>query len=220
LCWRSKPTTPRARDRVLTDVEIVAFWRAASEERTEFAAVLKLLLLTGQRLSEVGGIRRVELSPDVATWTIPGERAKNHRTHVVPLAPPMREIVTNFAAEGDFVFSTNGGAAPVSIGSKIKLRLDASMGTSAWRLHDLRRTCATGMAEVGIAPHIIEAVLNHVSGHKAGVAGIYNRAQYAAEKKVALERWAAHVESLVAGKPANVVSMKEGMTGRGGQSIS
>jgi integrase len=107
---------------------------------------------------------------------------------------------------GDLVFTTDG-AHPVSIGSKIKRRLDAAMSIPSWRLHDLRRTAATGMAEIGIAPHIIEACLNHVSGHKAGVAGIYNRAAYAPEKKAALERWAAHVDGLISGKPANVVQM-------------
>ena len=77
-----------------------------------------------------------------------------------------------------------------------------------WRLHDLRRTAATGMAEIGVAPHIVEAALNHVCGARAGVAGIYNRAAYAAEKKAALERWAAHVERLVSGKPAKVVALR------------
>ena len=110
---------------------------------------------------------------------------------------------------GDVVFTTNG-KTPVTCGSKIKSRLDTRMKIAPWRLHDLRRTVATGMAEIGIAPHIIEAVLNHVSGAKAGVAGFYNRAQYAAEKKAALERSAAHVAGLVEGKPSNVVAMKAG----------
>ena len=79
-----------------------------------------------------------------------------------------------------------------------------------WRLHDLRRTCATGMAEIGIAPHIVEAVLNHISGAKGGIAGVYNRAQYATEKKAALERWAAHIEALISGRPAKVVPMRRG----------
>ncbi len=202
-----RPATQHARDRVLTNDEIVAFWWAAGAERAEFTAVLKLLLLTGQRRGEVVGMRRAELSGDFAVWTIPGTRTKNKRAHVVPLSAAARNIIAGVPTTGDIVFTTNG-KSPVSCGSKIKRRLDALMKNAPWRLHDLRRTAATGMAEIGIPPHIVEAVLNHVSGHKAGVAGIYNRAQYAAEKKVALERWAAHVEELIAGGPAtNVVPL-------------
>jgi integrase len=106
------------------------------------------------------------------------------------------------------------------IAAKIKRRLDAAIlalargerGADAvvpeWRLHDLRRTCATGMAELGIAPHIIEVMLNHISGYKAGVAGIYNRAEYPAERKAALERWAAHVRTVATGASAKVLALK------------
>lgn len=93
--------------------------------------------------------------------------------------------------------------------SKIKRRMDERMKIPPWRLHDLRRTAATGMAEIGIAPHIVEAALNHLSGAKAGVAGIYNRAQYAAEKKAALARWAQHVLGIVGGRAANVVPLEK-----------
>jgi integrase len=92
--------------------------------------------------------------------------------------------------------------------AKVELGKDAII--SDWRLHDLRRTAATGMSEIGVAPHIVEAVLNHISGHKSGVAGIYNRAQYATEKKTALEIWATHVGSLVSGRQAKVVTFKKG----------
>jgi integrase len=109
--------------------------------------------------------------------------------------------------EQHYIFSTTGGTSPVSGWSKIKNRLDQKMNIPHWRLHDLRRTAATGMAEIGIPPHIVEAALNHVSGAKAGVAGVYNRAQYAVEKKVALARWATHVQGLVGHKPSNVVDM-------------
>ena len=192
-----KPPPPDARDRVLSDIELTAFWRAASEERTEFAAILKLLLLTGARLNEVAGMRRAELSEDLSTWTLPGERTKNGRAHVVPLPALARQMLAAVPpSAGELVFS--GGAAPVVLGNHVKDRLDARMKTSApWRFHDLRRSCATGMADLGVAPHIIEAVLNHVSGHRAGVAGIYNRAAYAAEKKAALALWSEHVRKIV-----------------------
>jgi integrase len=201
-----RPDASRARDRVLTDTEIVKFWSAVDAERKEFSVLLMLLLLTGCRLNEVAGMRRAELSDDGATWSIPGERTKNKRPHIVPLAPLAREILATMADDGDLVFTTTG-RSPVSGWSKIKARLDDAMGIPPWRLHDLRRTAATGMAEIGIAPHIVEAALNHVSGAKAGVAGTYNRAAYAPEKRVALERWASHVQGLISGRPVNVVKM-------------
>jgi integrase len=213
-----RPDTPRARDRVLTDAEIVKFWSAAAAERLEFAALLKLLLLTGCRLNEVAGMARVELSDDGATWNIPGARTKNGRPHVVPLALLAREILAGVAGEGGLVFTTTGDT-PISGWSKIKNRMGVAMLEAArkenddatippWRLHDLRRTCATGMAELGIAPHIIEAVLNHISGARAGVAGIYNRALHSAEKRAALERWAVHIQGLVAGQKGKVVKLR------------
>jgi integrase len=206
----ARPEIPEARDRLFTGAEIVRFWAATEEIGGPFGPALRLLLLTGSRLNEVCGMRREELSGDCATWTIPGARTKNHRPHVVSLPPLARDILAAVPrVEGcDFVFTTFG-RAPVAIGSKVKDRLDASMKIAPWRLHDLRRTAATGMAEIGIQPHIVEAVLNHISGAKAGVAGTYNRALYADEKRVALERWAAHIAALVEGKAAaNVVPMR------------
>ena len=201
-----RPEASRARDRVLTDAEIVKFWRATDAERKELFALLKLLLLTGCRLNEVAGMTRAELSDDGATWNIPGARTKNKRPHIVPLAPLAQKMVGT-GSEG-FVFTTTG-QSPISGWSKIKRRLDEAMKIPPWRLHDLRRTAATGMAEIGIAPHIVEAALNHVSGAKAGVAGTYNRAAYAEEKRSALERWATHVQGLVSERPANVVKMRK-----------
>jgi integrase len=201
-----RPATLKARDRVLTDAEQVAFWKATDAERNEFGALLKLLLITGCRLNEVAQMRRAELSGDRGTWTIPGKRTKNNRTHVVPLPSIARALIASVPTEGDLVFTTDGHH-PVSGWSKIKNRLDAAMQIPPWRLHDLRRTCATGMAELGIAPHIVEAVLNHVSGARAGVAGTYNRAAYAGEKRAALERWAAHVEGLIKERPTKVVPL-------------
>jgi integrase len=208
----ARPEAPKARDRVLSEAEIVSFWTAASAERPEFAGVLKTLLLTGARLNEAAGMRRSELSDDGATWTLPSSRTKNHRVHIVPLTPLVQNLIASVPARStEFVFSTDG-RSPIGSWSLLKKRLDAAMGNPApWVLHDLRRTAATGMAELRIAPHIVEAVLNHVSGHKAGVAGTYNRAAYAEEKKAALERWAAHVGGLVTGQPANVVQLRQEM---------
>jgi integrase len=203
-----RPDASKARDRTLTEAEIVKFWSAADAERKEFSVLLKLLLLTGSRLNEVAGMRRAELGDDGATWNIPGERTKNKRPHIVPLAPLARELLLTLPNDGELVFTTTGHS-PVSGWSKIKARLDAAMAIPPWRLHDLRRTAATGMAEIGIAPHIVEAALNHISGAKAGVAGTYNRAAYAPEKRAALERWAVHVQGLISGRPTNVLEMRK-----------
>jgi integrase len=195
----------------LNNGEIVKFWHVCDEVGEPFGQALRLLLLTGCRVREVSEMRRSELSEDGATWTVPSERTKNHHVCVVPLPPLARDIIASgkqIASKDGYLFTLNG-RAPVSVGSsKIKHKIDKEMKPSQpWRLHDVRRTAATGMAELGIAPHIIEACLNHVSGARAGVAGVYNRAAYASEKKAALERWASHVQGLVSGKPANVVAL-------------
>jgi integrase len=172
--------------------------------------MLKLLLLTGARLNEVARMERSELSDDLATWTIPSTRTKNHRTHVVPLSPLAQELLSGLEQlpECRYVFTTNQ-KAPIGGFSKWKRRLDARMALSApWRLHDLRRTCATGMAELGVPPHMVELCLNHVSGARAGVAGVYNRSVQMPERRAALERWANHVDGLVSSKAAPVVSFE------------
>jgi integrase len=208
-----KPSAPQARERVLTDTEIRWFWQAAGDLGAPFGPLLKLLLLTGQRLGEVSGMRRDELHDD-GTWHLPGSRTKNHKQHIVPLPPLARKLVASAPVIEDcpFVFSTTG-LRPVSGWSKTKARLDVAMLALAkkeitpWTLHDLRRTAVTGIANLGIAPHVVEAVVNHISGAKAGVAGIYNRAEYAAEKNAALARWAQHVQGIVGGGAANVVPL-------------
>lgn len=155
-------------------------------------------------------MRRSELSDDGATWTLPAARAKNGKAHVVPLPPLAHELIASVPDIGTDLIWTTTGETAVSGWSKIKARLDRTMGSDVppWRLHDLRRTAATSMATIGIPPHIVEAVLNHISGAIASVAGIYNRAQYAPEKKAALERWASHVEGLVTDRPATVVPLR------------
>lgn len=212
-----RPASPKARERVLTPSEMKALWRACDEKSEPFSSIVKLLLLTGCRLREIGSLELAELSADCSSFSLPGRRTKNGLPHVVYLAPQAAEIIKKAKRiEGcPYVFSITG-KTPVSGWSKVKQRLDDAMtehndgeAFPPWRLHDLRRTAATGMAEIGVPPHIVEATLNHVSGAKAGVAGIYNRAVYAEEKKVALERWAAHVEGIVTGKPANVVPLRK-----------
>jgi integrase len=197
------------RDRVFSTAEIVAFWNACGDLSEPFGQALRLLLVAGCRLNEVARMHRSELSEDDQgrpIWTIPSSRTKNKKTHVLPMPPLACDIIASVRQiAGPYVFTTKG-RSPISGWSRVKGRLDAALGFSEkWRFHDLRRSAATGMADLGIAPHIVEACLNHVSGAKAGVAGTYNRAAYAPEKRAALERWAAHIERVVSGEQAKKV---------------
>ena len=204
--WR--PTKPPPRDRVLASEEIIRFWSACDKISAPFGACFKLLLLTGCRLNEVAGMRREELRED--SWHLPGSRTKNKRPHVVPLAPLALQIIAAMQRIENcpFVFTTTG-RTPISGWSKAKHALDAEMNNpSPWRVHDLRRTAVTGMAELGIRPDVVEMVVNHISGHRGGVAGIYNKSELLPERRAALLRWAQHVEGLTGGKPVNVVRLR------------
>jgi integrase len=204
------PETPEARDRVLTEAEVKKFWKATDQVAELFGHVLKLLLLTGQRRDEVAEMRWAELSDDLTTWTIPKERTKNKRSHVVPLAPAARDIIRAVKRTSDvFVFSTTG-STPVSGWSKVKRRLDSLMGVEPWRVHDLRRTAVTGMAELNISTDVIELTVNHVSGSRGGIAGVYNRSEKIDERRKALEAWSNKIDIIVKGRPANVVKLQRG----------
>jgi integrase len=166
---------------------------------------VRLLILTGQRREEIGGLRWSEFKTDNALITLPGERTKNHRQHDVPLSPTALVAIeaTPRRRERDLIFGE--GEGPFQGWSRAKAALDKRIaklahenGTAGpWRMHDIRRTVATRMADLGVQPHIVEAVLNHVSGHKAGVAGIYNRSVYTAEKRAAMEVWTNHVLKII-----------------------
>jgi integrase len=174
-------------------------------------SVIKMMVLTGQRRSEVAGMRRDELDLDRRLWSMSGDRTKNKLPHAVPLSDQAMAVIADLTEiAGGFVFTVSGDKAIGDGFSKVKKRIDARMKPAApWVLHDIRRSVATHMAEdLRIAPHIIEAVLNHVSGHKAGVAGVYNRAVYAEEKTTALARWGDDVESLVAGTTTKVIPLR------------
>lgn len=158
----------------------------------------------GQRREEVGAMAWPELDLDARMWTIPGERTKNRRAHRVPLAAAAMAILEALPDRGrPMVFGWSRKAPTGFSGwSRAKATLDARVAKARgaalapWRLHDLRRTAVTGMAELGAAPHVIEAVVNHASGFGGGVAGVYNRATYEAERRAALELWAEHVLAL------------------------
>jgi integrase len=203
-----KPAKERSRDRVLTDAEIALFWNGAEQLGRPFGLVFRLMLLTAQRESEVAGMRWSELDLDARTWTIPGARAKNGKPHIVHLNPLAVELLDQVPriVDQDLLFSGNG-ITPVSGFSSAKARLDAAMDATDWVLHDLRRTATTGLARLGIAPHIADKVLNHAAGTIRGVAATYNRFEYLAERQAALDAWGRLVESLVRPVPSNVVQL-------------
>ena len=184
------PSREQSRDRILTDQEVVKFWRATFEVGPIFGPFYRLLVLTGQRRGEVATMRWSQIDWERRVWTIPAEIAKNGRVHEVPFGSIFSDELQEIPrlSGSAYVFSTTGGT-PISGFGRTKARLDAIMGIDDWRVHDLRRTVASGMARQGVSPHVIEKLLNHVSGTISGVAAVYNRHGYEAEKREALERW-------------------------------
>jgi integrase len=223
------PGKEKSRDRVLADNEINVIWSASDDLGWPFGPLIKILLITGQRLREVAGMRWVDLDLDRGVWTLPREQTKADRLHEVPLSPFAQEVLAQIPhIGGDYVFSTTG-YSPVSGFSKAKARLDTlilraeqdgkcesdanpslSMDLAPWRLHDLRRTVASGMARLRIDPWVVEKVLNHATGQLSGVAGVYNRWGYFDEKRDALVAWSRHLETLIRPGVSNVIELREG----------
>jgi integrase len=227
------------RERVLSDEEIAEIWRAAGKVAAPYGAIVRLLILTGQRRGEVAGMNWGELADDLATWTMPGERTKNGAPHMVPLSAPVRDLLRALLPESDADARraiedrrTKGLLAlPGALGtpfagwSKAKAALDkaisdarataaANTGASPaplvpWSVHDLRRTVATGLQRLGVRLEVTEAVLNHISGSRGGIAGVYQRHDWAVEKRAALEAWAAHIAGAIEGRTTagNVVTL-------------
>jgi integrase len=208
-----------SRERVLSDDELKAVWDATKGPGA-YNGIVRMLLVTGQRREEVAGMTWDEIAPDLSTWTIPAGRAKNGVAHIVPLSPQAQAIVKAVprvakddadekdADRTDFVFLGRGGA--FNGFSKAKTTLDEDSGVTRWRLHDLRRTLATGLQRLGVRLEVTEAVLNHVSGSRAGIVGIYQRHEWAEEKRMALNAWGAHVAVIVENRdsPGNVTPMR------------
>lgn len=216
-----RPSAAPSRDRVLDDDELATIWHAAGKLRAPLGAFYRVLMMTGQRREEVAGMSWAELDRPTAIWTIPASRAKNGSAHLVPLAPAVVEELdwlalarqrrdrtndpdpTNWPLGGSVM--TFQGAVSLSGFSKAKRDLDAEIEKvrsdagrlSPWRAHDLRRTLATGLQRLGVRFEVTEAVLNHVSGAKSGVAGVYQRHDWREEKRTALEAWARHVAAIV-----------------------
>jgi integrase len=203
-----------SRERVLSLDELRLIWNALPD--SDFGSIMKLLMLTGARAGEIAGLRREEFRDDAIL--LPGSRTKNGREHLIPVSAPASAILA--AALGRckdetrrLVFGRRVG--PFSGWSKCKQAVDQRIAKTAgkplppWRVHDVRRSFATHAAALGIAPHIVELLLGHVStGPRAGVQGVYNRQSYQTEQKTALERWAAHLIAIVEGRDSNVTPMR------------
>jgi integrase len=209
------PAKMVARDRVLTDRELGQIILAARKLGGPYGGIVELLALTGQRRQEVAGMEWSELDLAEKIWTLPKSRTKNAKGHIVHLSDQsisvLKRAMSQPTAEtlpelGTFVFSPLG-TAPFQRFSQGKLQLDELSGVIGWRLHDLRRTCVSGMAALGIAPHVADKILNHQSGTISGVAAVYQRHEFPAERREALERWGNHVAGIVA-KTSSAVSEK------------
>jgi integrase len=229
LASMRKPPAPQSRDRTLKDWELLAVWNAAESLAAPFDTFMRFLVLTGQRRSEVAGMAWAELDRAAATWTISKERAKNNRPHIVPLSAPVVAELDRLALKAhggkwpddgplwpaSGLVLTTTGKTPISGLSKAKRALDAEIDMTRkadgadplqpWRFHDIRRTVATGLQRLGVRFEVTEAVLNHISGSKGGVAGIYQRHEWANEKRAALDAWARHMQAVVDGTEANNV---------------
>jgi integrase len=199
------PAREQARHRTLKDEELAAVLSAAQEMGYPFGAIVWFLSLTGQRRDEVGRMRWDHLDPTGCLWVVPGEHAKNGKPHTVHLGPQSRELLNTISRTGDLVFSVDGRTVFQGY-SKAKARLDELSGVSDWTLHDLRRTVVSGMARLGVAPHVADKILNHQSGTISGVAAVYQRHEFMRERKEALEVWGKHVEGLSSSRSFNVQS--------------
>jgi integrase len=202
-CERIRPPAKTVeRDRILSDSEIVAVWQASYQLPVPYGEMYRVLMLTGQRRSEVATMRWSEVEGDV--WIIPREKVKKDRAHTVPLTASALTVLAGLARlprvveDNGFVFTTTGGESASSNFAKVKRELDGLCGVSGWTIHDIRRTVRSKMAELGVPREVARKVLNHEDGK---VDRIYNRHEYLAEKREALERWRTKLQSLV--KPHN-----------------
>jgi integrase len=204
-----QPADSKGRDRVLSDGELTAIWKSCGDD--DYGRVIRLLILTACRRQEIGGMSWSELDPEHGTWTLPGERSKNHRQHALPLPAVAWDIINAVPhrVSRNYLFGSFGKKG---FGGWVanKVRLDKRCGVTDWTVHDLRRGVATRMADIGIQPHIIEQILNHQSGHKRGPAGIYNRSSYEREVRAALALWADHIRSVVDGSERKILVLPSG----------
>ncbi|MBG0797175.1 tyrosine-type recombinase/integrase [Methylocystis sp. L43] len=216
LAGIDKPTKGKARDRVLSDAELALVWRASDRLGYPFAQIFQLLILTGQRKSEIADAPWSEIDLNARAWRLPAERVKNKRPHIIPLSAQALAVIGEIPRidESLLVFTTTK-TTPASGFSRAKRSLDAAIASEnggepipPWTIHDIRRSVASGMARCGVDLHVVERTLNHVSGSFGGVVGVYQHHKFEREVRLALDRWGAHVESIVTGRPIrNVVEL-------------
>jgi len=202
------PQGNKPRDRVLSNVEFVAIWNACKDD--DYGKIIKLLILTGCRRAEIGGMcwSEFDLDGPQPSWTLPAERSKNGKAHTLPLMPMAFAIIKGAPrmVSRDQLFGSRSGAGFASW-DRDKAALNERSGVTNWTPHDIRRSVTTKMADIGVQPHVIEQILNHQSGHKAGPAGIYNRSAYEREVRNALALWEDQVRTLVEGGERKVIHM-------------
>jgi integrase len=200
----AKPAENRPRERVLSDPELAAIWRACGDG--EYGKIVKLLILTGCRRAEIGDLRWPEIDLDRAIFTIPASRSKNNREHALPLMPAALAIIRSIPQRVSRPQLFGERSRGFTRWVQDKRGLDGRSKVADWNVHDLRRTTATGLANLGTPPHVVEAILNHQSGHKRGVAGVYNRSPYEREVRAALTLWEDHLRTIIAGGERKVLA--------------
>jgi integrase len=192
------PAKEVARDRVLSEEELAQVILAARKIGGPYGDIVEFLSLTGQRRQEVAGMRWDELDLRQPVWTLPKSRTKNAKEHVIQLSEQSVAVLNRQTVRGPFVFSILG-TKPFQDFSRAKRQLDTLSGVAGWRLHDLRRTCVSGMARLGVAPHVADKILNHQCGTISGVAAVYQRHEFLAERQQALDLWGARVGEMLNG---------------------
>jgi integrase len=196
-----------SRDRVLTVAELAQVWHGAGEG--DYADIVRLLMLLGQREREIGDLRWDEIDLDRAVITLPPQRVKNRRWHTIPLSAPAVTILKARRQDGRaLVFGTGKGDRGFSGWSRAKARLDTAVQIAQWVVHDLRRSFSTGLGNLGIPPHTIEVLINHQSGSKGGVSGIYNRSLYQREGRQAVELSGSTIMAAVEGRDSKIVPLQ------------
>jgi integrase len=194
-----------SRDRILNDAELRAVWNAA-DQLGLYGRVIQLLILTGQRRSEVANMEWREVDLANRLWTLPKERVKNGRAHQVPLPPQAIAIIEQLPRVSEQYVISLFGRKPLQGFGEWARQIQKFAGLeSEWVVHDLRRSVASGMAKLGVQLPVIERILNHTSGSFAGIVGVYQRHEFAEEKRKALQKWADHVEEIVDGDDRNNV---------------
>jgi integrase len=199
-----QPKDGKPRERVLSDNELASIWRACKDN--DYGRIVRLLILLGARRQEIGGLRWSELGLGNGRWVLQGQRSKNGRAHELPLMPMALDIIKDIPrlVSRDQLFGARSNDGFTGWDDQ-KEALDERSGVIGWTLHDIRRSVATKLADIGVQPHIIEQILNHQSGHKAGPAGIYNRSSYEREVRAALALWEDHIRTLIEGGERKVI---------------